>query len=75
MKFKLTYKPYGQHGVLVEWPASIDEETLHDVLCFKSKLNSDASQNIIEVRSAYHSLLIIYCQFKNIAKLSSLIIF
>lgn len=65
MKFKLTYKPYGQHGVLVEWPASIDEETLHDVLCFKSKLNSDASQNIIEVRSAYHSLLIIYCQFKN----------
>ncbi|NJX15571.1 5-oxoprolinase subunit PxpB [Tamlana crocina] len=64
MKFKLTYKPYGQHGVLVEWPASIDEATLNDVLWFKSKLNPNATENIVEVRSSYHSLLIIYSQFE-----------
>ncbi|XCF05228.1 5-oxoprolinase subunit PxpB [Tamlana crocina] len=65
MKFKLIYKPYGQHGILVEWPASIDEATLNDVLWFKSKLNSNATENIVEARSSYHSLLIIYSRFEN----------
>lgn len=64
MKFNLVYKPYGQHGILVEWPACIDEKILADVLLFKSKLAATHAGNIVESRSAYHSLLVIYSQFE-----------
>ncbi len=65
MSFNLVYKPYGQNCILVEWPASIDENTLADVLTFKSKLKQLKVENIIETRSAYHSLLIVYSQLKS----------
>ncbi|MFL1011478.1 5-oxoprolinase subunit PxpB [Flavisericum labens] len=63
MAFQLVYKLYGQYAILVEWPASINEDILSDLLQFKSKLIQLNIENLTEVRSAYNSLLIIYEQF------------
>jgi len=64
MKFELTYKPYGQYAILVEWPAVINPDILADVLRFKSKLVCSEIRNIVEVRQAYQSLLVIYNRFE-----------
>ena len=59
--FKLTYKPYGERAILIEWPSNIDEDILADVLLFKENINLD--KVIVEVRAAYASLLVIYDNF------------
>lgn len=58
--FQLTYKPYGERSILVEWPAEINENILNDVLNFKNKLQNKFIESKIEVKSAYNSLLITY---------------
>lgn len=68
MKFNLTYKPYGQYAILVEWPAVIDQDVLADVLQFKSALAHSQIKNMVEIRQAYHSLLIMYNWFKDFCK-------
>jgi len=69
MPFKLTYKPFGERAILVEWPQNIDENILKDILVFKTKINGKNIEQILEVKNAYNSLLIIYksiCRnFKN----------
>ena len=73
--FKLTYKPYGERAILIEWPSNIDEDILADVLLFKENINLD--KVIVEVRAAYASLLVIYDNFivdsdNEISKLNSI---
>lgn len=58
--FQLTYKPYGEHSILVEWPSKINDDILKDVLNFKNKLQNLSLELEIEVKSAYNSLLITY---------------
>lgn len=58
--FQLTYKPYGERSILVEWPQKIDESILHDLLGFKLKVKNHFVESKIEVKSAYNSLLISY---------------
>lgn len=60
MAFKLSYKPFGEYAILIEWPAVIQDDILFDVLHFKDLIKTCDSINIIEVRSAYNSLLVIY---------------
>ena len=58
--FQLTYKPYGERSILVEWPSKIDENILYDVLNFKNSVQNSLVESKIEVKSAYNSLLITY---------------
>jgi len=58
--FNLTYRTYGERSILVEWPAEINENTLRDVLNFKTKIEKCLFESKIKVTSAYNSLLIIY---------------
>ena len=58
--FQLTYNPYGERSILVEWPSEINENILKDVLVFKYKLKNQKIEPNIEVKSAYNSLLITY---------------
>lgn len=59
-KCKLTYKPYGERAILIEWPPGIKEEILYDILAFKRAILEQGSQEISEVNSAYYSILILF---------------
>lgn len=58
--FQLTYKPYGDHSILVEWPPIINEKVLQDILKFKKNLYDKSFKLKFEVKTAYTSLLITY---------------
>lgn len=59
-KFELTYKPFGERSILVEWPQEINEKILKDVQGFRNKLENSNDESIVEVNSTYNSLLVIY---------------
>ena len=59
-QYKLTYKPYGNHAILVEWPAKIDENILNDILEYKNTIINNYPKEKVEVISAYNSLTIVY---------------
>lgn len=60
MGFELSYKPFGERTILIEWPQVIDEAVLKDILNLKHKLRKIDIKSLVEVKSAYNSLLIIY---------------
>lgn len=60
MQFKLEYKRFGSHSVLIEWPNEIKEDILNDVLAFKLKLENSHVENILQVGSAYNSIVVSY---------------
>lgn len=78
MFFKLEFKPFGEHAILIEWKASrISEDVLHDVLNFKQKIIKNDAKFIVSINHAYCSLLIEYDYFefdfnKNIEELKLL---
>ena len=60
MLFELTYKPFGERAILVEWPSVIDKNILKDIILFKEKINKNNIKQILDLKSAYNSLLIVY---------------
>lgn len=60
MAFKLTYKPFGERAILVEWPKKLDRDILNDLVRFKEKIAEKNIKSIIELKSAYNSLLVFY---------------
>ena len=58
--FQLTYKQYGERSILIEWPSEIDKEILDDIIFYKIKLENSLFKDIIEIKSAYNSILISY---------------
>lgn len=58
--FELTYKPFGNSAVLIEWPSKIDPEILSDIRCFSSKIQQQKIKDILEINFVYSSMLIIY---------------
>ena len=63
MSFKLSYKPFGERAILMEWPPRIDVDILKDILNLKCKLKKNDIKSLVDVKSAYNSLLIsgIFC--------------
>lgn len=59
-QFELTYKPYGEQSILIEWPEKVDENILKDVTNFKNRLEHSVIKSLIEINSSYNSLLITY---------------
>ena len=60
MAYNLTYKPFGERAILVEWPAVIDENLLKDIVNYKKSIEKNNIKSIVELKSAYNSLLISY---------------
>ena len=58
--YKLTYKRFGERSILIEWPPEINENVLYDVLNYKESIVQSNIKSIIEVKSAYNSILINY---------------
>lgn len=60
MGYCLTYKPFGECSILVEWEAVISIEILNDILKFKTLIRDENIKSIVQLKSAYNSLLIQY---------------
>lgn len=58
--FNLRYKSFGERSILIEWPAVIDEAILQDIIRFKDVINGFNIKSIVEIKTAYNSLLISY---------------
>ena len=59
-QFELTYRQFGERSILVEWPPSIDKNTLKDVVKFKNRLKKSSIEYLVEINPTYNSLLISY---------------
>ncbi|WP_298533722.1 5-oxoprolinase subunit PxpB [uncultured Algibacter sp.] len=62
-KFKPTYKRFNEKAILIEWPFEISETILSDVLNLKKKIENALGYRIIEARSAYQSILVLYTDY------------
>ena len=60
MPFKLTYKSFGERTILIEWPQEINKNILRDIIIFKEKILNLNIKQILELKTSYNSLLIIY---------------
>ncbi len=55
--FNLTYKPFGNKAILIEWPREISEIVLQDILKFKYKIQNHYT-DFYDISTAYNSLTI-----------------
>lgn len=60
MTFKLKYKVFGEHSLLVEWPQKINTSILYDILGFKLKIQNAFASEILSLNHAYTSLIIVF---------------
>lgn len=60
MSYQLTYKSFGERSILIEWPQTIDEQILQDLLNFKNSILKQNIQNLKSVTHAYASLLVVF---------------
>ncbi len=56
--YTLSYKPYGNSAILVQWPDEISEEILNDMLCFQEALPDVLKEFNYEIVPSYNSVLI-----------------
>lgn len=56
-KYKLTYKPFGQCGLLIQWPRMISESILQDILRFRQIIAENYAD--LEQIPAYNSLCLV----------------
>ncbi len=59
-KIELTYRPFGEEALLIEWPSRIDEEILYDILSFQKSIEEKLSTKIEETVNTYHALTVFF---------------
>lgn len=57
---KITYKPFGNRAILIEWKAIISDDLLQDILCFKDKIATYKKDFYVDLIVGYNSLTIKY---------------
>ena len=57
---KITYKPFGEKAILIEWPKRISHKYLDEILDYKKKLETSNRTTILDIVVAYHSINIKY---------------
>ena len=60
MDFKLIYKRFGERSILIEWPQIINQNVLDDVVFYKNTIKTSDIKFLVEVKSAYNSILVNY---------------
>ncbi|MDP4680899.1 MAG: 5-oxoprolinase subunit PxpB [Cyclobacteriaceae bacterium] len=63
--YELTYHPFGNRAILIEWPQEINEDILNDITAFKNVIEQDDFNDIEEVVPAYASLTLFLIKIKN----------
>lgn len=59
-KYKLKYKPLGSIAVLIQWPQEIDKDILKNISLFRSKIQSDVGEYILDTVPTYCSLTVFF---------------
>ena len=59
MHKNITYKPFGDKAILIEWQPKIDETILKDMIQFKAKIKAQVD-GVYDVILAYNTITIIY---------------
>jgi inhibitor of KinA len=57
---KVTYKPFGNSAILIEWDTRIDKKILNDIIQFKEKISLQNKQEYTDFIIAYNSLTLLY---------------
>ncbi|MDG2194929.1 MAG: 5-oxoprolinase subunit PxpB [Polaribacter sp.] len=60
MSYKLTYKPFGEQAILIEWPSKIDPAISKDIIAFQYAIQCLPNTNIIDSIVGYSSLTLKY---------------
>lgn len=60
MRYNLTYKPFGDKAILIEWPKKIDPNILSDLISHKKTILDNNIKEIVEIINAYNSLTVKY---------------
>lgn len=60
--FELSYKPFGNKAILIEWPQRIDDDILDDIVRLRNALTVQLKKSveIVDVVAAYNSITIIH---------------
>lgn len=58
IKFDLSYKPFGEKAILIEWPSEINEEVLNDIVTFKGEIEKNIQLQDLII--GYNSLMLVY---------------
>lgn len=61
--FKLTYKPYGEFCILIEWPSRIEPSIIQDIISFDKLLKEN--QKVKQTTIAYNSILVQLIGYSN----------
>ncbi|MFY0603067.1 MAG: 5-oxoprolinase subunit PxpB [Flavobacteriaceae bacterium] len=57
-EYNLTYKPFGESAILIEWPSKIDESIIQDIIRFEKIVVKN--QKVADTVIAYNSLTVLY---------------
>lgn len=60
MLSSLTYKPFGNRAILIEWEATVSEKILQDIVAFKHKIEAVKGEEVVDCIMGYHSLTLCY---------------
>lgn len=60
MPNSLTYKPFGNRAILIEWEATVSEKILQDIVAFKHKIEAVKGEEVVDCIMGYHSLTLCY---------------
>ncbi len=58
--YTLTYRPYGESALLIEWPQQIDEDILEDILLYKKALQAQQFSDLTDIVGAYASITLFF---------------
>ncbi|WP_456377633.1 5-oxoprolinase subunit PxpB [Lutibacter sp.] len=58
--FVVTYKPFGNTAILIEWPSIISKDIINNIHLFTVNIKKNKLEYILEMNYVYNSLLIIY---------------
>ncbi len=60
MNHPLTYKPFGDIAILIEWPSKIDEDILNDIILLYGSILTNKPNSVTEVIQSINSITILY---------------
>jgi len=60
LSYNLTYKPFGEQAILIEWPSRIDPKISKDIIAFQSAIKSLHQEEITDSVIGYSSLTLRY---------------
>lgn len=60
MSYNLTYKPFGEQAILIEWPSRIDLKISNNIIAFKNAIESFQQEKIADSIIGYSSLTLKY---------------